>query len=82
MKVAAVVVSHGHPRELSESLPALRAQVDELLVIANVPGSLPAGVEAVHNERPLGFGTNLNRGAASTSAELVEHRAPQEQEAA
>jgi hypothetical protein len=71
MKVAAVVVSHGHPRELEESLPALRPQVDELVVIANVPGSVPAGVEAVHNASPLGFGANVNRGAALTSSELV-----------
>lgn len=71
MKVAAVVVSHGHPQELATSLPLLRAQVDELVVIANIPGSVPAGVEAVHNERPLGFGANVNRGVALTSAELV-----------
>jgi GT2 family glycosyltransferase len=71
VKVAAVVVSHGHPRELAESLPALRPQVDELVVIANVPGSVPEGVEAVHNERPLGFGANVNRGVRLTSAELV-----------
>jgi GT2 family glycosyltransferase len=71
MKVAAVVVSHGHPRELEESLPALRPQVDELVVIANVPGSVPFGVEAVHNASPLGFGANVNRGAALTSSELV-----------
>ncbi len=71
MRVAAVVVSHGHPRELEESLPALRAQVDELLVIANVPGSVPPGVDAVHNERPVGYAANVNRGVASTSAELV-----------
>jgi hypothetical protein len=71
MKVAAVVVSHGHPRELEQSLPALRAQVDELVVIANVPGSVSDGVEAVHNEAPLGFGANVNKGIALTSAELV-----------
>ena len=71
MSVAAVVVSHGHPRELEDSLPALRPQVDELVVIANVPGSVPDGVDAVHNERPLGFGANLNRGFARTSAELL-----------
>lgn len=71
MKVAAVVVSHGHPRELEESLPILREQVDELVVIANIPGSVPDGVEAVHNEQPLGFGTNVNMGAALTTAELV-----------
>jgi GT2 family glycosyltransferase len=49
VRVAAVVVSHGHPRELAESLPALEPQVDELVVIANVPGSVPEGVEAVHS---------------------------------
>ncbi|HEY2327001.1 MAG TPA: glycosyltransferase family 2 protein [Gaiellaceae bacterium] len=71
MRVAAVVVSHGHPEEVSESLPLLRAQVDELVVIANIPGSVPDGVDAVHNERPLGFGANVNRGVALTTAELV-----------
>ena len=71
MRVAAVVVSHGHPRELEESLPALRPQVDELVVIANIPGSVPDGVDAVHNEAPLGFGANVNRGVALTTAELV-----------
>ena len=38
--VSAVVVSHGHARELEESLPALAPQVDELVVIANLPGSV------------------------------------------
>jgi GT2 family glycosyltransferase len=71
MRVAAVVVSHAHPRELEESLPALRDQVDELVVISNIPGSVPEGVDAVRNERPLGFGTNVNNGVARTSAELV-----------
>ncbi len=71
MKVAAVVVSHGHPRELEESLPALRPQVDELVVIANIPGSVPDGVDAVHNAAPLGFGANINNGVARTTAELV-----------
>jgi N-acetylglucosaminyl-diphospho-decaprenol L-rhamnosyltransferase len=71
MKVAAVVVSHGHPAELEESLPALTPQVDELVVIANIPGSVPDGVEAVHNERPLGFGANINHGVRLTTAELV-----------
>jgi GT2 family glycosyltransferase len=71
VKVAAVVVSHGHPRQLQESLPALRPQVDELVVIANIPGSVSPEFEAVHNPSPLGFGANVNRGAALTSAELV-----------
>jgi GT2 family glycosyltransferase len=71
VRVAAVVVSHGHPRELERSLPALRDQVDELVVIANVPGSVPAGVDAVENAEPLGFAANLNRGFARTTAELL-----------
>ncbi len=71
MRVAAVVVSHGHPRELEESLPALHEQVDELVVIANIPGSVPEGVDAVHNDAPLGFGANVNKGVAMTEAELV-----------
>ncbi|MBV8078977.1 MAG: glycosyltransferase family 2 protein, partial [Actinobacteria bacterium] len=71
MKVAAVVVSHGSAHEVETLLPALRPQVDELVVIANVPGSVPAGVEAVANERPLGYAANLNRGAALTHAETL-----------
>ena len=74
MKVAAVVVSHGHPRELAESLPALRPQVDELVVIANVPGSEPEdarGSRVLHNERPLSYAANLNKGIALTRGELV-----------
>ncbi len=71
MNVAAVVVSHGQPAELEESLPALRSQVDELVVIANIPGSVPAGVDALHNLSPLGFGANVNLGVARTRAELV-----------
>ena len=71
MKVAAVVVSHGQAAQLAGSLPALRAQVDEVVVVANVPGSVPAGVEAIENERPLGFAANLNLGFTRTSAELL-----------
>jgi GT2 family glycosyltransferase len=71
VKVSAIVVSHGHARELAESLPALAPQVDELVVIANVPGSAPAGVDAVRNERPLGFAANLNRGVARTTGEAI-----------
>jgi N-acetylglucosaminyl-diphospho-decaprenol L-rhamnosyltransferase len=69
--VAAVVVSHGTPNAVAVSLAALRDQVDELVVIANVPGSVPAGVEAIENRSPLGYGANLNRGVAATSAPLV-----------
>ena len=71
MTVSAVVVSHGHARQVSELLPALRPQVDELVVVANVPGSVPEGVEALENERPLGFAANVNRGVAATSGPYV-----------
>lgn len=71
MTVSAVVVSHGHAAEVAGLLPALRPQVDEIVIVANVPGSAPAGVEAIENERPLGFAANVNRGVAATSGEYV-----------
>src|SRR6266576_1407969 len=75
MKVSAVVISHGHAAELEDSLPALAPQVDELLVIANIPGSvpdaLPQGARVLENELPLSFAANANLGAALTEHELV-----------
>ena len=75
MKVSAVVISHRHADELAHSLPALAPQVDELLVIANVPGSvpqqLPEGVRVLENETPLSFAANANLGASHTEHELV-----------
>lgn len=75
MKVSAVVVSHGHADELAHSLPVLAAQVDELLVVANIPGSvprgLPGGVRVFENRRPLSFAANANVGTANTRYELV-----------
>jgi GT2 family glycosyltransferase len=74
VKVSAVVVSHGHAADLDTTLPALRPQVDELLVIANVPGSvgaLPEGTRLVENPRPLGFAANVNHGIAGTTGEYV-----------
>jgi N-acetylglucosaminyl-diphospho-decaprenol L-rhamnosyltransferase len=72
---AAVVVSHGNAAELEVLLPALAPQVDELVVVANVPGSLPVdlppGARVLANEEPLGFGANVNLGVAATSAALV-----------
>ena len=74
MTVSAVVVSHGHARELVQSLPALLPQVDELVVVSNVPGSVgdvPPGVRVLENERPLSLAANVNLGVAATSADLV-----------
>ena len=69
-----VVVSHGNASELRVSLPALATQVDELVVVANVPGSVdevPPGARVLANERPLGFAANANRGIAATSGAFV-----------
>jgi N-acetylglucosaminyl-diphospho-decaprenol L-rhamnosyltransferase len=74
MRVSAVVVSHGHAAELERTLPALAPQVDELVVIANVPssvGPVPAGVRVLENERPDTLAANVNRGLRETSGELV-----------
>ena len=74
MSVSAVVVSHRHAAELEESLPALAPQVDELVVIANVPGSvgaLPPNARLLENERPLSFAANANRGIDATAGEYV-----------
>jgi N-acetylglucosaminyl-diphospho-decaprenol L-rhamnosyltransferase len=75
LKVSAVVISHGHAAQLEASLPELRPQVDELLVVANVAGSLPRELppetRVLENERPLTFAANANLGIASTTHELV-----------
>jgi N-acetylglucosaminyl-diphospho-decaprenol L-rhamnosyltransferase len=74
VKVSAVVVSHAHADELTRSLPALVSQVDETLVIANVPRSareVPPGVRVLENPRPLTFAANVNLGIASTAGEYA-----------
>jgi GT2 family glycosyltransferase len=75
VKVSAVVISHGHAKELEHSLPALAPQVDELVVIANIPGSvpgaLPPGTRVIENAAPLSFAANANLGADNTAHELV-----------
>ena len=74
MKVSAVVVSHGHSTELSRSLPALLPQVDEMVVVANLPGSaegVPDGVRVLENPRPLPLAANVNLGIAVTTGEYV-----------
>ena len=74
MTVAAVVVSHGHADEVERLVPVLRPQVDELVLIENVPGSVhgePEGARVVRNERPRTFAANVNAGISATSGELV-----------
>jgi N-acetylglucosaminyl-diphospho-decaprenol L-rhamnosyltransferase len=74
VRVSAVVVSHGHARELRDSLPALLPQVDEAVVVANLPGSaagVPEDVRVLENPRPLSFAANVNQGFGATSGALV-----------
>jgi GT2 family glycosyltransferase len=72
--ISAVVVSHGHAAQLERSLPALLSSVDEVVVVANLPGSVgsvPAGVRVIENARPLSLAANVNLGIAASSGELV-----------
>jgi GT2 family glycosyltransferase len=74
VKVSAVVVSHGHAAELEQSLPALLPQVDDIVVIANTPGSaagVPDSVRVLDNPRPLPLAANVNLGVAATTGEYV-----------
>jgi N-acetylglucosaminyl-diphospho-decaprenol L-rhamnosyltransferase len=73
--VAAVVISHGAGAELGDCLYALTPQVDELVVVANLPGEpigpLPPGAHVVANERPRGYAANANQAIAQTHAPYV-----------
>jgi GT2 family glycosyltransferase len=74
VNVSAVVVSHGHAAELEVSLPALVPQVDEIVVIANLPGSVsqvPAGVRVIENPTPRSLAANVNAAIAATSGRHV-----------
>jgi N-acetylglucosaminyl-diphospho-decaprenol L-rhamnosyltransferase len=74
VSISAVVVSHGHADELSELLPVLWPQVDEIVVVANAQGSVdevPAGVRVLENARSLGFAANANKGIAATTGDWV-----------
>jgi GT2 family glycosyltransferase len=73
--VSAVVVSHGHAQDLTRLLPVLAPQVDELVVVANRPGSvpeeLPPGGRVLENPRPLRLAENVNLGTAATTGAWV-----------
>jgi GT2 family glycosyltransferase len=77
VKVSAVfvVTGAGEAAMLDESLPALHAQVGELVVVVNGRGSrpnqLPADVRVLENEHVLGFSANVNTGVAATHGEYV-----------
>jgi N-acetylglucosaminyl-diphospho-decaprenol L-rhamnosyltransferase len=69
--VAAVVVVHEPVPELAQCLEALVPQVQELVVVDNLGGTVVQGVQVIQNERPVGFAANANRGIAETSAPFV-----------
>jgi len=77
MKVSGIVIVTG-PEEselIRRSVPALQAQVDELVIVANGPGSVasdpPGGARVLRHDRPQGFSANINAGVAATSGEFV-----------
>ncbi len=72
MNVAAIVIWTPGDPDPGPCLESLESQVDELVLIAN-PGGTPAAGRArlIENDRTLGFGANINRGVAATSAPFV-----------
>jgi N-acetylglucosaminyl-diphospho-decaprenol L-rhamnosyltransferase len=71
VKVAAVVVVHEPVPELARCLEALVPQVEELVVVENLGGTIVQAIRVIENERPLGFAANANRGIAETNAPFV-----------
>ena len=74
VSVAAVVVTHGPEPGLDRCIRSLLPQVDELVVVANLPRTtppLPDGVSLIENRRPQGFAANANLGIRATTAPLV-----------
>ena len=74
MSVSGIVVSHGHAEQVARLAPLLRPQLDELVVIENVPGSVPelaADVRVLRNRQPHTFAANVNQGIAATGGDFV-----------
>ena len=72
MSVAGIVIWTPGDPDPAPCLESLAPQVDELVLTVN-PGGSPttAGAQVLANERTLGFGANINRGVAATSAPYV-----------
>ena len=72
MSAAAVVIWTPGDPDPQPCLDSLAPQVDELVIAVN-PGGSPStnGARAIANERTLGFGANINRGVAATTAPYV-----------
>jgi GT2 family glycosyltransferase len=78
VKTSAIVIATGRDEAelMQRNVPALLSQVDELVVVANGPGTLadgdaPDGVRVIQQPRMLGFSTNINAGSAATSGTYV-----------
>jgi GT2 family glycosyltransferase len=73
VSTSGVVVTHDPHPDLGRCLASLAPQVEELVVVANLPLELelPSNARLVENERPQGFSANVNRGVAETRAEFV-----------
>ena len=72
--IAGIVITHGPDPDLRDCLASISTQVDELVVIANLPGLdllPPPAARLVENPEPLGFAANANRGIAATTAPYV-----------
>ncbi len=71
--VSGIVVTDEPDVALQACLAALAPQVQELVVVANLPLELelPPNARLVENERPRGFSANVNRGVAETNGEFV-----------
>ncbi|MGB2953041.1 MAG: glycosyltransferase family 2 protein [Gaiellaceae bacterium] len=74
MRVAGIVVAHGAHPDLERCLETLAPQVEELMLVANLPmetPALPPNARLLDNDRPRAFGANVNRGVEETEAEFV-----------
>jgi GT2 family glycosyltransferase len=73
VSISGIVVTHGPHPDLDRCLASLAPQVDELIVVANLPLNveLTEASRVLANERPLGFGANVNRGVAETNGDFV-----------
>jgi N-acetylglucosaminyl-diphospho-decaprenol L-rhamnosyltransferase len=74
VNVAAVVVTHTPDSGIENCLTSLHPQVDELVVVQNLPIDQPEalpGLVVLTNERPVSLSANLNCGIAATTAPWV-----------
>jgi N-acetylglucosaminyl-diphospho-decaprenol L-rhamnosyltransferase len=72
VSAAAVVIWTPGDPDPQPCLDSLAPQADELAITVN-PGGSPStsGARVIENEHTLGFGANINRGVAATSAPYV-----------